>query len=153
MDVKHFRNISGKFATGVTIITTTLKGEVHGMTANGFMTVSLDPALILISIGKNQKLHDLLLDSGSFGVSILSEHQEHLSNHFAGRFDENLVVDFSEKGGMPLISDALAYFVADVVSSHEEGDHTLFVGKVRVCEGNDEQDKPIMFFGGQYQFL
>jgi len=153
MDTKHFRNISGKFATGITIITTKDGEDTHGMTANGFMSVSLEPALILVSIGKQQKLHDLLLKSGRFGVSILNDKQENISNHFAGKFDKDLDLSFEEKGGTPLIPDALGYFVANVVSTHEEGDHTLFIGEVEVCGAGNHDANPLLFYSGQYRLL
>ena len=153
MDKRQFRDIAGKFATGVTVVTVKYKGDIHGMTVNGFASVSLEPSLILISIGKQQKIHDILLSSGRFGVSILQEDQRMISDHFGGKFDETLMVPFIENKGMPLVREALGYFIAKVVNTHEEGDHTLFIGEVEVCEMGDAQKKPLLFFNGKYNFL
>lgn len=148
---KLFRNACGKFATGVTIITQKTGEKVHGMTANGFMSVSLDPELVVISVGKNQKMHTLLMEGKEFGVSILSEKQQDLSNHFAGRPDENLKIDFDYIGESAKIADAIAYFIADITSKYDEGDHTLFVGKVKDFGITKEGENPLLFYSGNYK--
>lgn len=76
MDDRNFRNAMGKFATGVTVITTLLEDEAHGMTANAFMSVSLNPRLVIISIGENAKMLDKINESGKFAVNILSDAQK-----------------------------------------------------------------------------
>jgi len=129
-DSREFRNACGRFATGITIVSTQIGDEIHGMTANGFMSVSLEPPLILVSIGKKAKSHELITQSGSYGVSILSASQQPLSNHFAGRPDENLEVPWEELGGNPVIAGSLAQISAKVVDAHEAGDHTLFIAEV-----------------------
>lgn len=148
---KLFRNACGKFATGVTVITQKTDDKVHGMTANGFMSVSLDPELIVISVGKKQRMHTLLMEGNEFGVSILSENQQDLSNHFAGRPDENLNVQFDHIKGAAKIADAIGYFIAEIKSRHDEGDHTLFVGKVTDFGITEEDKKPLLFYSGNYK--
>ena len=80
-----FRRTLGMFATGVTIITTQSGDQVHGMTANAFMSVSLRPPLVLISVDKRAKMNNLLREGVRFGVNVLAEDQRELSDHFAGR--------------------------------------------------------------------
>ncbi len=148
---KLFRNACGKFATGVTIITHKTDNEVHGMTANGFMSVSLNPELVIISVGKKQRMHALLMDGKEFGVSILSESQENLSNHFAGKPDDNLNIQFDHIGGAAKIAGAIAYFIAEIKSKYDEGDHTLFVGRVTDFGVTKEDEKPLLFYSGKYK--
>src|SRR6185312_6504868 len=85
IDPALFRAVMSSFATGVTVISTEAHGELRGMTANAFMSGSLDPPLCIVSVGKNARTHALLLDAGHFGVSILTQAQQRLSAHFAGR--------------------------------------------------------------------
>jgi len=152
IDSKKFRNACGSFATGITIIGSELDNQIHGMTANGFMSVSLDPPLIVVSIGKNQKMHDIILRSGQYSVSVLSEHQKEISNHFAGQHNPKLKVDFEKKEGIPFLQQNSSYFLTQVVSTHSEGDHTLFVGKV-VAFDVQEKETPLLFYKGQYRTL
>src|SRR5699024_12434263 len=85
MDDREFRNAMGKFATGVTVITTEVDGEPHGMTANAFMSVSLHPKLIMISIDNRANMLDKIKEANKFAVNILADHQKDLSMHFAGQ--------------------------------------------------------------------
>jgi flavin reductase (DIM6/NTAB) family NADH-FMN oxidoreductase RutF len=145
--MKEFRNACGKFATGIVIITTEVDGEVHGMTANGFMSVSLDPSLLLVSIGNDQKMFDCITKSNQYAISILSTEQEAWSQHFAGAPQDDLKVEFSLFQNVKVVPNALAYFTTNVVSSHLEGDHTLFIGKVDYYKVNDELE-PLLYYKG-----
>ena len=107
----------GSFATGVTIITLDLDGEVHGMTANAFVSVSLDPPLVLVSLDNRSYMHKILPAIGRYGVSVLSEDQEIVSNHFAGRTVEGLHLRFITRDGVPLLDGAVAYFVVHVIDA------------------------------------
>jgi flavin reductase (DIM6/NTAB) family NADH-FMN oxidoreductase RutF len=146
-----FRDAMGHFATGVTVITTAHEGRVHGMTANGFMSVSLDPQLIVVSIAQHATMKDLLVGSGVYGVSVLSAKQRQLSTHFAGRPREGEPIPFVEMAGVPLIAGALTRVAAHVVAAHPAGDHTLFVGEVVALE--TEAGEPLIFHGGGYRAL
>src|ERR1700689_4444129 len=84
-DQRRFRDALGTFATGVTIVSTRLDDLVHGMTANGFMSVSLDPALVVVSIASASRMHDILMGTRRHGVSVLARDQGAVSRHFAGR--------------------------------------------------------------------
>lgn len=151
IDKRDFRNCLGCFATGITIITTEMEGQVHGMTANGFMSVSLEPPLVLVSLGKNTKIHQLLAQSMRYGVSILDESQQNLSNHFAGQPDESLDIPFIKQEGMSLIDGAIAHLVAKVVDIHDAGDHSLYIAEVTYFNYGDGQ--PLLYYGGGYKKL
>jgi flavin reductase (DIM6/NTAB) family NADH-FMN oxidoreductase RutF len=145
----EFRHALGRFATGVSIVTTEHDGQIHGMTANAFVSISLDPPLVLLSLDNRSHMHQILPLSGRYGVSVLAEGQESLSNHFAGRKVEGLDFNFITRLDTPLLEGALAYFVAQVIDVHPAGDHTLYIAKVEhfeCCEG-----RPLVFFAGRYQ--
>ena len=148
MDDRNFRNAMGKFATGVTVLTTYLEDEVHGMTANAFMSVSLNPRLVLISIGEKARMLDKINESGKFAVNILSEAQKELSMHFAGQIKENRQLQFGWINELPVIKNASASIVCKVHSKQIAGDHTLFIGEVTelvISEG-----APLAFYEGKY---
>jgi flavin reductase (DIM6/NTAB) family NADH-FMN oxidoreductase RutF len=150
-DKTHFRHALGRFASGVTVITTQMEGQTHGMTANAFVSVSLDPPLVLVSLDNRSYLHKILPASGRYGVSVLAQHQQTLSNHFAGRTVEDIHIRFTTREGMPLIEGAVAYFVVKVLDVHPAGDHTLYVGHVEHFESRE--DRPLLFYAGKYQQL
>ena len=151
IDPREFRNTLGRFATGVTVITTEKDGQIHGMTANAFLSVSLDPPLVLVSVDNRATMHKILPESKRYGVSILAADQEPLSNHFARRPVEGLKIPFVEKHGVPVLDGAVAQIIARVVEEHRAGDHTLYIGLVEHLEWTDE--KPLLFFAGQYHHL
>jgi flavin reductase (DIM6/NTAB) family NADH-FMN oxidoreductase RutF len=148
-DTRQFRNALGRFASGVTVITTCYQGHVHGMTANAFVSVSLAPPLVLVSVDNRAAMHRLLPETGRYGISVLSEDQESLSNHFAGRTVEGLHIRFIDRLGVPLVEDAVAYFVVKVADAHPAGDHTLFIAQVEHFESRD--GRPLLFYSGRYQ--
>ena len=149
-DQRRFRDALGTFATGVTIVSTRVDDLVHGMTANGFMSVSLDPALVVVSIATNARMHDILLRAGRYGVSVLSREQEPVSRHFAGRPQAG-EIELVESAGMPLVDGALTHVVADVVDAHPAGDHTLFIGEV--LHFQHREGEPLIFHSGTYRRL
>lgn len=151
MDDRLFRNAMGKFATGVTVITTEHDGQPHGMTANAFMSVSLSPKLVVISIAEKARCLTKIKESGKFGVNILAADQQELSAIFAGQKKDEIGITFDELAGVPVLPGAIAQISCEVVSEYVEGDHTLFIGKV-----NDivlEEKDPLVFFTGQYRSL
>jgi flavin reductase (DIM6/NTAB) family NADH-FMN oxidoreductase RutF len=151
MDDRLFRKAMGKFATGVTVITTEVDGDVHGMTANAFMSVSLNPKLVLVSIGEKAKMLEKIQQSKKYAVNILSHDQKVLSMNFAGQLEEQADVQFERLGGLPVIKDALAQISCQVVNEIQAGDHTLFIGKV--TDINITEQDPLLFFSGKYRQL
>ena len=147
-----FRRTLGMFATGVTVITTQDADQVHGMTANAFMSVSLRPPLILISVDRRAKMHALLNEGRRYGISVLADEQRALSDRFAGRTGEGSEeVEFDVVHETPLVRGALAHLVARVVRSYWGGDHSLFVGQVEYARYGEGQ--PLLFHGGKYEHL
>jgi flavin reductase len=125
-----FRRVMASFVTGVTVVTTQVRGEIRGMTANAFMSGSLEPPLCVISVGVKARMHAFLLEAGHFGVSILARGQESLIGHFAGRPIETLDVRYEYAGDTPLLANANATLAATVIARHACGDHSLFVGQI-----------------------
>jgi flavin reductase (DIM6/NTAB) family NADH-FMN oxidoreductase RutF len=151
IDPREFRNCCGRFATGITIVTTQLGGTIHGMTANGFMSVSLQPPLIAISLSQQTRVHQLLQETMRYGLSILREEHLKFSNHFAGRPDDTLQIPFIHLSDMPLLDGALAHIVARVVDAHDAGDHTLYIGEVEYLQY--QNGRPLIYYSGGYNQL
>jgi flavin reductase (DIM6/NTAB) family NADH-FMN oxidoreductase RutF len=150
--VLAFRKTLGMFATGVTVITTTAADQVHGMTANAFMSVSLRPPLVLISVDGRAKMHAMLNEGKRIGVSVLSESQESLSDRFAGRPGGTAPEpSFDVVRETPLVEGALAHLVARVTRSYWGGDHSLFLAHVEYAHYG--QGSPLLFHGGHYEAL
>lgn len=149
MDDRLFRRAMGKFATGVTVITTEVNEEVHGMTANAFMSVSLDPKLVLISIDKRARMLEKIEQANTFAVNILAEDQKQYSQIFAGQ--EKGEVSFARLNDMPILDGALVNLTCNVYDKHEAGDHYLFLGEVTELVVKDGD--PLLFFSGQYNEL
>jgi flavin reductase (DIM6/NTAB) family NADH-FMN oxidoreductase RutF len=147
-NLREFRDALGRFASGVTVVTALDNGKTHGMTANAFVSVSLDPPLVLVSLDNRSQIHRILSSANRYGVSVLAEDQRMLSEHFAGRGEEGAHIGFVKRAGTPLLDGAVAYFVVRVVDVHSAGDHTLYIGTVEYFESRD--DKPLLFYAGGY---
>jgi flavin reductase (DIM6/NTAB) family NADH-FMN oxidoreductase RutF len=147
------RRTLGLFATGVTIITTRVGEQVHGMTANAFMSVSLEPPLVLISVDRRTKMCRMLHEGSTYGVSVLCETQSELSDRFAGRPGAPGAPEprFEVIHDTPVVDGALAGFVARVVRSYWGGDHSLFLGRVEFARTGE--GAPLLFHGGRYERL
>ncbi len=147
-----FRRTLGMFATGVTVITTRTGDQVHGMTANAFMSVSLNPPLVLVSVDRRAKMCTLLHEGMRYAVNVLEASQAALSDRFAGRVaDDVLEPSFVVVRDTPLVEGALAHIVARVVRSYWGGDHSLFVGQVEYARYGE--GAPLLFHGGRYERL
>jgi flavin reductase (DIM6/NTAB) family NADH-FMN oxidoreductase RutF len=153
MDDRLFRNAMGKFATGVTVITTEVEGNAHGMTANAFMSVSLNPKLVVISIGNKAKMLERIQQSKKYAVSFLTESQKEVSMQFAGQIKEEREFEFDYLNELPVIKNALGNLTCNVVAEYEAGDHTMFVGEVTELRLTEEDAEPLLFFQGKYREL
>jgi flavin reductase (DIM6/NTAB) family NADH-FMN oxidoreductase RutF len=156
LNASEFRKALGSFATGVTVITVDLEGEIHGMTANAFTSVSLDPLLVLICVDHKTRTHGHLHDKKRFGINVLCENQRAISEYYAKPVRTHEHAE-SEAGarfdrtahGTPVLHGALAYLECRLSSSQVAGDHTIFIGEVEdvvVREG-----EPLLFFRGKYK--
>ncbi|MEH7439742.1 flavin reductase family protein [Neobacillus drentensis] len=151
MDDRQFRNAMGKFATGVTVVATEVDGDVHGMTANAFMSVSLNPKLVVISVAEKARILEKIKKSKMFSVNILSADQQELSMIFAGQLKEHREVVFDYLDGKPVLAGAVAQIACEVSAEHIEGDHTLLIGKVTAIHIGDAE--PLIYFSGRYREL
>lgn len=147
---RDFRNAMGCFPTGVVIISCLFEGKPHAMTANAFMSGSLEPPLVVISVDKNAASHARIKQGGRFAVSMLTQAQLATSNHFAGRQTEGFEPDFEWIADYPVIKDATVQVICDLAHDYDCGDHTLFIGKVTVLHTAEHEAKPLMFHCGQY---
>lgn len=151
IDSGEFRRVMGQFVTGVTVVTTVHDGEIRGMTANAFMSGSLDPPLCVVSIAKRAHMHELAEKAGRFVVNVLAHDQDDLAVHFAGRPRAGAAIELSWIDGLPALRDALAHMAARIVAAHDCGDHTLFVGQLFHMDAT-EHGQPLVYhksrFGG-----
>lgn len=146
---REFRNALGGFATGVTVILAKTESGFHGMTANSFSAVSLDPALVLVSISNEAKAARAIQSAKQFSVNLLSSDQMDISGHFAGKpiDEERIKIEWTE-AETPILTEALGIFDCRVSQVIQAGDHTIFLGEVKAFKR--ENLDPLLFFGGRY---
>ncbi|AWL30005.1 flavin reductase family protein [Acinetobacter defluvii] len=149
---REFRNAMGKFATGVVVISSCHEGQPHAMTANAFMSGSLEPAMVLVSVDNKAASHEKITLGECFGISILNEDQLQISNHFAGKRQEGFDPEFEYIDGFPVIKDASVQVVTKLQFAYPCGDHTLFVGLVTNLQ-QQEGVKPLIFHSGKYAHI
>ena len=154
----EFRRALGQYSTGVTVVTVEREpGLVHGMTANSFTSVSLDPMLILVCVDQRAKMLSLLHKKKRFGISVLKEGQEAISEYFAkseqsAEAEQRLLIRYRwTPGGVPLLEGTLLHLTCTLVASHIAGDHTIFVGEVDSAAIHEGE--PLLFFRGEYRSI
>ncbi|HEU5170485.1 MAG TPA: flavin reductase family protein [Gemmatimonadales bacterium] len=154
MDQALFRQLLGRFATGVTVLTVAAPdGRPHGMTANSLASVSLDPPLLLVCVDHAARMHGLITGAESFVVNVLASHQEELSRRFADPHDdrfEGVGYRVSRSGGV-LLDGTLAHIDCRRHALYEAGDHTIIVG--RVVGGVVSDGRPLLYYRGGYAAL
>lgn len=154
IDPASFRAALGRFASGITVVTARDENERdHGMTVSAFSSVSLAPPLVLVCIGHDASMHDLLLGAEQIGISVLSTDQEPLSRRFADpesdRFDG---VGYTRgESGVALLDDALVHLECSVLVRHEAGDHTVMICAVDRAAASD--GRPLLYYRGGYAQL
>ncbi len=151
----EFRRAMGCFATGVTIITLDLDGDVHGMTANAFASVSLNPPLMLVCVDHNARTHAHMHAKKRFGINILAEDQRGISEYYARpvatheHAEEEAGARFDRTAhGTPVLHGALAYLECRLQSAQDAGDHTIFIAEVEAVVVRDGE--PLLYFRSQY---
>jgi flavin reductase len=155
-DSRQYRDAVGMFATGITVVTARAGGFGHGMTANAFASVSLDPLLVLVCVMRDAVMHKVLDDVGRFGVSVLGAGQEDLARYFSDPGRPMGMAQFTPLDwrpgpvtGAPLLDGALAWLECEVEAAYPGGDHTVFLGRVLGVE-RGEAGGPLLYFGGEY---
>jgi|SRR5690625_206073 len=151
MDERLFRDAMGKFATGITIVTMNDNDNAIGMTVNAFMSVSLNPKLIAISIDERAGMYEKIKNTTNFGVSVLHKDQKDISMIFAKQKEKDRDIEFIKQDGVPVLKDALATMSCQVDQKIKAGDHLIFIAKVTdltVRDGN-----PILYYDGEYRTI
>jgi flavin reductase (DIM6/NTAB) family NADH-FMN oxidoreductase RutF len=154
IDSDDFRSVLGRFASGVTIVTSMdADGNDQGMTVSAFCSLSLEPPLILFCVDRTASMYSSLADAPGFTVNILSDKQESMARRFSGpdpnRFDG---IGYSRGGnGMVILDDVLAYLECKRVAAHLGGDHCIYIGEVEVA--NATEGRPLLHYRGGYAEL
>lgn len=152
---RRFRDVLGRFATGVAVITAMSNDEPVGMTCQSFSSVSLTPPLVLFCPAKTSRAWPLIQRSGSFAVNLLAQGQDGLSNTMATKgIDKFADVDWqpSRITDAPILAGTLAHIDCTIHTVHEAGDHYIVVGRVESLEVG-ESDDPLLFSQGSYRSL
>ena len=149
-DRSALRSAFGAFATGITVVTTG-RDEPRGMTANSFTSVSLDPGLVLVCVLRVSALHDAILETGEFAVSVLRPEQAHLARYFADRSRPRGAREFEPvesrpgpRTGAPILAGSLAWLECGLAAVYDGGDHAIFLGSV--LEVGHEPDCPALLY-------
>jgi len=156
IDAQHYKHTLANFATGITVITTTYDNHNYGMTANSFNSVSLDPPLILFSVGKNSRIFPIFKEVDSFAISILAENQTNISQIFTRPMEVNWgEVDFflGAETNNPIINHALSFLEGKKEQEIDAGDHITVILRVINTGIINETGKPLVYFRKNYHLL
>ncbi|HEX2050559.1 MAG TPA: flavin reductase family protein [Actinomycetota bacterium] len=142
-----------KFASGVTVVTVSCDGELHGMTATAFASVSLDPPLVLVCLERSTHTHGYVTRAGSFVVNVLTSQQEDVARAFAvhGAKSFDGLGPRRGVGGAPLLDGALAWIECEVSEVVRAGDHDVVFGTVVACDARS--GRPLLYFDRGYRSL
>ncbi|MFD3916889.1 flavin reductase family protein [Streptomyces sp. NPDC058603] len=150
------RDVMARFATGVTVLSTG-GDHPHGMTANAFTSVSLDPPSVLCCVAHDAVMHKAITAAGRFGVSVLGAEQEDLARFFADKKRPLGAAQFAgidwtpgTRTGAPLLSGALAWLECELTDAYDSGDHSVFISRVLDAGHGGPQDG-LLFFRGAFQ--
>jgi flavin reductase (DIM6/NTAB) family NADH-FMN oxidoreductase RutF len=151
-DSAHFRQALSQFATGVTVITTRLAdGSFRGLTASSFNSVSLDPPLVLWSLGAGANSLPVFSGNSHYVINILAAGQQDLAMRFSRRTETDPFdgIDYElSRTGLPILKGAAAWFECHNRSRYPEGDHVIFVGEVEECDVQPQAG--LLFHGGRF---
>ena len=151
MDAAQFRQLLGRFATGVTVLTVTAPdGRLLGMTANSLSSVSLYPPLIAVCVEHEAEMHGAILKVPHFVVNVLSSSQETLARRFADKHEDRFdgVGYHLTPDGLILLGGTLAHIECQRHAEYPGGDHTIVVG--RVIGGSTSKGRPLLYYRGGY---
>jgi len=155
VDPRAYRETAGHFATGVTLLSTAVGGQVHAMTANAFSSISLDPLLVLVAVARKARMAEEITRAEGFVVNLFRADQAALSSYFAGAWRERARPPFRFvpwEGG-PRLEGCLAALGCAVHNRLEAGDHWLVLGRVLALHQGLEPRRPLLFYRGQYHQL
>ncbi len=149
----EFKSVLGRFATGVTVLTTCDGERPAGVTVNAFASVSLNPPLVMVCIDKRSHMHDLVQRTGFFAVNVLGAHQQEISRRFAGQTgdrDHRFTMTPFHSGitGAPVLESSIAHVECRLAAVYPGGDHSIFLGSVESV-GAVPGD-PLLYYHSQY---
>jgi len=160
IEANDYREVLARFATGVTVVTTLEQSadgdQPWGTTVNSFTGISLDPPLVMVSIGRERSIHPIIERTGRFGVNVLAEGAQAISDCFAGApsplpRSAFCNADFTlGRAGLPVLEQAIAYLSCDVDKVIEAGDHTMYLGRVIETACRDDVGWPLLYFRRRY---
>jgi flavin reductase (DIM6/NTAB) family NADH-FMN oxidoreductase RutF len=165
VSIDDFRAAMTRLSAGVVLITAHdpedgPRGEDVGMTATAFMSVSLEPPLVLVSVRIGSRMEELLDRQPRWAVSVLSESQRHIAGRFAmrGRISDRLLFEDvayyrGEASGAPVLGGALAILECETQQSVAAGDHVLAIGRVLTARTPSAEGGPLTYFRGRYRYL
>jgi flavin reductase (DIM6/NTAB) family NADH-FMN oxidoreductase RutF len=154
VDERGFRSLMSRFATGVTVITSSGADGVAGMTANAVASLSLDPILVMIGFELESRTLAAVRHSHRFAVNVLASDQEQVSRTFAGKQPERekfAGCAYTERSGVPVLDGAIAWLHCEVAAVYPGGDHVIVVGSV--VDMGENGGEPLLFYGGDYRRL
>jgi flavin reductase len=155
---RRLRDMMGRFATGVSVLTARHGPLLAGMTANAVASISVDPPLMMASIARKAETHGAIIGSHAFGISVLAAVQRPLAECFARPTTAEKLTGFCDAAwheaetGSPILEGALAYFDCRLSARHDGGDHTIFIGEV-VAAGCHDDAEPLLWYGSDYHRL
>jgi 3-hydroxy-9,10-secoandrosta-1,3,5(10)-triene-9,17-dione monooxygenase reductase component len=151
VDPELFREVFGRFATGVAVVTSASPGGLGGMTANAVCSLSLEPLLALVCFDNQARTLPIVREARQFAVNVLSSEQEELAGVFASKLPESEkldAVDHHLQDGMPVIDGTIAWAICDLRELLPGGDHTIAIGEVTSMGLG--QGEPLVWYGGRY---
>jgi flavin reductase (DIM6/NTAB) family NADH-FMN oxidoreductase RutF len=150
------RHAMSQFASGVTVVTAMVDGVAHAMTAAAFSSVSLEPPLCLVCVGKSSRFHAAITTTGGWAASVLAADQEPLARHFAHK-GRDLLTQFAgvphrpaPVSGAPLIIGAITWLELVTYAQHDAGDHTIVVGELIWAADAEPEHSPLTHYRGSY---
>lgn len=150
-DSADFRAVMSRFATGVCIVTSVdSDGGPVGMTINSFNSVSLDPPLVLWTVGRQAPEYDAFCQASEYNIHLLRESEVHLSNHFATPSDDKFAGQEFDLSSLPRMQKPWQLLKCKAEHSFAAGDHTILVGRVTAIESNAEDDRALLYYASQY---
>jgi flavin reductase (DIM6/NTAB) family NADH-FMN oxidoreductase RutF len=156
MEGEGLRALMRRFPAGVAVVTVDAQGEKLGLTVGTLVGLSLDPALVGISIAREAALHELLRSAGGFAVNLLAAGQEAVAQHFARGVPPiahwHGIAHREGSAGAPLLEGALGWLECRTWAEYNAGDHTLFAGEVLSCELGAPAP-PLVYIDGRYRPL
>ena len=159
VEARRYRDAVSRFPTGVTVVTARLAGQHQARTVSSFTSVSLEPVMVVVSISRRARLHEVMLAAGEWGVSVLGANQQHISQLFAR--SDRLTADglavvphhFGPITGAVLLDEAPATFECRTAAVYDGGDHSLVLGEVLALALPHPDLGPLIYHRGDYHHL